>query len=57
MEKELRDLFMSLGVRGFMTMLGFRKTVGSQDLPWPSKSVLLQNFNKLHTVLSNPDLT
>ena len=53
MEKEIRDLFLSIGIRGFMTMLGFRKTVGSQDLPWPSKQFLVMNFNKLHTVLGN----
>jgi hypothetical protein len=29
MEKDLKELLISLGERGFMTTLGFRKTVGS----------------------------
>jgi hypothetical protein len=29
LEKELKDLMMLLGSRGFMTILGFRKTTGS----------------------------
>jgi hypothetical protein len=29
MEKDLKELLISLGERGFMTILGFRKTVGS----------------------------
>jgi hypothetical protein len=51
MEKDLKELLLGLGPRGFMTMLGFRKTTGSQDLPWPSKSDLILNFNKPHIVL------
>jgi hypothetical protein len=51
MEKDLRNLLQHLGIRGLMTMLGMRKTVGSQDLPWPQSSVLLLNFNKLNTIL------
>jgi len=39
-----------------MTSLGFRKTTGSQDLPWPTKSCLLANFNKLNTILSDEEL-
>lgn len=52
MEKDLKELLLQLGIRGLMTMLGMRKTVGSQDLPWPQSSVLLLNFNKLNTILS-----
>ncbi len=37
-------------------MLGFRKTTGSQDLPWPTKDILLQNFNKLNTILTDEEL-
>ena len=57
MEKDLKELLLHLGIRGLMTMLGMRKTVGSQDLPWPQSSVLLLNFNKLNTILSTPDST
>ena len=52
MEKSIKELLIQLGIRGFMTILGFRKTAGSQDLPWPTKAVLLQNFNKLNSNLS-----
>ena len=57
MEKDLKELLLQLGIRGLMTMLGIRKTVGSQDLPWPQSSMLLLNFNKLNTILSTPDST
>ena len=57
MQKDLKELLLQLGIRGLMTMLGMRKTVGSQDLPWPQSSVLLLNFNKLNTILSTPDST
>ena len=33
-------------------MLGFRKTVGSQDIVWPSSKSLLDNFNKPNQMLS-----
>ena len=33
-------------------MLGFRKTVGSQDIIWPSGQELLHNFNKPNQILS-----
>lgn len=39
-----------------MTMLGFRKTIGSQDIVWPTKTTLLQSFNKLNTILNEDDL-
>lgn len=51
-DRTLKDLLIQIGTRGFMTALGFRKTTGSQDMPWPLRSVLLDNFNKPHTVLS-----
>lgn len=51
MEKDIRELLIQLGVRGFMTILGFRKTAGSQDLAWPQRAELLMNFNKLNTIL------
>jgi hypothetical protein len=52
MEKDLKEFLISIGIRGFMTILGFRKTTGSQDLPWPIRKTLLENFNKLNTALS-----
>ena len=56
MEKDLKELLISLGERGFMTTLGFRKTIGSQDLPWPTRAQLIENFNKPHIVLSNDSI-
>jgi len=29
MEKDVKEFLLSVGVRGLMTMLGFRKTIGS----------------------------
>lgn len=40
------DLLKALGKRGIMTMMGFRKTVGSQEKIWPSSEELLGSFNK-----------
>ena len=56
MEKVLKELLIRLGIRGLMTCLGFRKTTGSQDLPWPTKASLLASFNKLNTILSEEEL-
>jgi hypothetical protein len=56
MEKDLKELLISLGERGFMTTLGFRKTIGSQDLPWPTRAQLIENFNKPHIVLSKSSI-
>ncbi len=56
LENELLDLLISLGPRGIMTIFGFRKTVGSQDLPWPSKKDLLQAFNRPNTILNDEEL-
>ena len=53
MEKDLKTLLQHFGIRGLMTMLGLRKTAGSQDLPWPQSADLLLNFNKLNTILCN----
>jgi hypothetical protein len=33
-------------------MLGFRKTIGSQEIVWPSGNELLANFNKPNQILS-----
>ena len=33
-------------------MLGFRKTAGSQAIPWPSYDELKDSFNQPHTVLT-----
>jgi hypothetical protein len=37
MEKDIRDFMIVIGIRGMMSMLGFRKTTGSQDIIWPTK--------------------
>ena len=34
-------------------MIGFRKTTGSQDIVWPGKQQLLDNFNSPNSILSN----
>ena len=36
-------------------MMGFRKTTGSQDIPWPGVELLLDNFNKSNQILSVED--
>ena len=48
----IKDLLLNMGPRGLLTMLGFRKTAGSQDIPWPGSSELREGFNKPHTVLT-----
>lgn len=47
-----KDLILGLGPRGILTMLGQRKTPGSQDIAWPDVNELKQSFNKPHTVLT-----
>jgi len=37
-------------------MLGFRTTTGSQDMPWPSKQLLLKKFNEPNTKLSEEEI-
>ena len=32
----VKDLLLNLGPRGILTMLGLRKTAGSQDISWPA---------------------
>lgn len=46
------DLLLALESRGIMTMLGFRKTQGSQEKAWPGSDELLANFNKPNQVLT-----
>ena len=50
--KLLKRLVLSLGIRGIQTIMGLRKTTGSQDIVWPSHKALLEGFNKQHTILS-----
>jgi hypothetical protein len=45
-ENCLQQLLLTLGIKGFLTILGFRKTVGTQDILWPSSNLLLENFNR-----------
>ena len=51
-EKKIKQFLFQIGIRGVLTMLGFRKTIGSQDIIWPSGRELLQNFNKPNQILS-----
>lgn len=41
----VKDFLLNVGPRGILTMLGFRKTAGSQDIPWPSIQELKESFN------------
>jgi hypothetical protein len=44
--------------RGFLSCLGLRKTVGSSDLALPpERKALLENFNRLYTVLSEEEFS
>ena len=36
-------------------MMGFRKTVGSQEKVWPSSDELLENFNKPNQILTQEE--
>ena len=47
-------MLLKIGIRGIMTIMGFRNTAGSQDIPWPSGKELLNSFNYLHTVEEVP---
>ena len=49
------DLLFAIGQRGVMTMLGFRKTQGSQEKPWPTSDDLLANFNRPNQVLTEEE--
>lgn len=49
----LTQFLMNIELRGLMTMLGFRKTVGSQEVPWPDLRTLYKSFNAPHTVLTD----
>ena len=51
-EKSLKKFMVKMGPRGLATMLGLRKTVGSQDVVVPSAKLLLDGFNKPNQVLS-----
>ena len=48
----VKDFLLNVGPRGVLTMLGQRKTPGSQDIPWPSIYELTESFNRPHTVLT-----
>lgn len=48
----VKDLLLNLSPRGLLTMLGFRKTAGSQDICWPAMFELKDSFNRPHTVLT-----
>lgn len=49
------DLLKALGKRGIMTMMGFRKTIGSQEKIWPSSEELLGSFNKPNQILTEEE--
>lgn len=48
-DEQAKQLIDDFGKKGLMTMLGFRSTVGSQTLVWPSKEALINGFNKRNT--------
>ena len=48
----VKDLLLNVGARGILTMLGHRKTAGSQDICWPPIYELKDSFNRPHTVLT-----
>ena len=48
----LKKLITRLATRGIFTMLGLRKTFGSQDIAWPSPAKLLEGFNKPNQIIS-----
>lgn len=54
-KNSLVDLLIEIGARGLLTIFGFRKTYGSQDIVWPTLNVLLAGFMKPNTVLSSED--
>lgn len=49
------DLLQALEARGVMTMIGFRKTQGSQEKAWPSSDDLLETFNKPNQILTEEE--
>ena len=54
--KVLIELLAKLGARGLFTMFGMRKTVASQEIPWPSLQQMQNGFNRPNTVLSQEEL-
>jgi len=57
LQKEFADLLQLMGARGFLTCLGIRKTVSSQDIELPpDKQQMLCSFNRLFTILSPEEL-
>eukprot|EP01022_Parablepharisma_sp_SALTPOND_P008381 TRINITY_DN135825_c0_g1_i1.p3 TRINITY_DN135825_c0_g1~~TRINITY_DN135825_c0_g1_i1.p3 ORF type:complete len:297 (-),score=32.02 TRINITY_DN135825_c0_g1_i1:5049-5864(-) len=55
-ETAVDKLLAGIGIRGILTMMGVRKTVGSADMIIPHKEVLEEKFNKPHIVLSEEEL-
>ena len=45
----VRDLLMNMEPRGVYTLLGMRKTAGSQEIVWPNLKQLKEGFNRPHT--------
>ena len=43
---------MNVETRGILTMIGFRKTTGSQEFPWPETKVIQTSFNRPNTILT-----
>lgn len=44
-----------MGIRGIMTMMGFRKTPGSADMIIPQKSLLEEKYNQPLVVLTEEE--
>lgn len=53
LDAPIREFLLSIEQRGIYTMLGLRKTTGSQLAIWPRRDTLLSGFNRPHTVLTD----
>lgn len=45
---KVKELLISIDIRGFMTVFGVRTSPGSQNELWPTKNLLLEGVNKKH---------
>ena len=55
-KNQCSKILRELGPRGVFTLLGMRKTTGSQEIVWPSIETLKEGFNKPNTVLTPEEL-
>ena len=55
MDRDISTFLSTIKFRGIMTIMGFRKTTGSQEVPWPTKNSLLESFNKPNNLLTEEE--